>query len=128
MALSSSRRLTVSSCREIAYQQGALRNVTYWVVFVVSRSRQKSMSVGEEKVQRALILGAGHVSAPVVEYLTKRNVAVTLGELCSCYFNVLYEQFALNITSIFSIVVEDRSGRHRISLSGSHTDSCGYQG
>ena len=43
------------------------------------RSKQKQL-YKEETSQRALVLGAGYVSAPVIEYLNRdKNVAFTVG-------------------------------------------------
>ena len=45
------------------------------------RSSVKARSMAQAAVKRVLILGAGYVSGPVVDYLTRdKNVHVTVGK------------------------------------------------
>jgi len=53
------------------------------------RERQKASLALREKDKKILLLGAGYVSAPVVDYLTRdTNVSVTVGNLADalCYY------------------------------------------
>lgn len=42
--------------------------------------REKQSRVIASSMKKVLLLGAGYVSAPVVEYLTTQGVAVTVGK------------------------------------------------
>ena len=68
------------------------------VCVCVCRERQKARLALREKDKKVLLLGAGYVSAPVVDYLTRdEHISVTVGQPHNldtirydtrCYFNV----------------------------------------
>lgn len=50
---------------------------------VCGRSRHKASMALKEKNKKVLLLGAGYVSAPVVDYLTRdQHISVTVGASC----------------------------------------------
>ena len=54
--------------------------LTFVLYTVYSRAKHRVVGDYDEQTKRVLILGAGYVSAPVVEYLTRQNdVAVYVG-------------------------------------------------
>lgn len=73
------------------------------------RRRTKHRIVGDYDAQtkRVLLLGAGYVSAPVVEYLTRSNdVAVYVGESQSLFgfvFVFAFVSFVLRLSFLFQL-------------------------
>ena len=51
--------------------------------------REKQRRVDASAMKKVLLLGAGYVSAPVVEYLTSQGLAVTVGMSSGCSKNLL---------------------------------------
>jgi len=55
---------------------------TDWTIGGCRRERQKARLALREKDKKVLLLGAGYVSAPVVDYLTRdRHISVTVGKV-----------------------------------------------
>lgn len=57
-----------------------------------SRAKHRVIGDFDEQTKRVLILGAGYVSAPVVEYLTRSNdVAVYVGKMALKTISLLFK-------------------------------------
>jgi len=66
----------VASSKEVVEKSGLRDDLLLWC----ARSRHKVTMALREKDKKVLMLGAGYVSAPVVDYLTRdEHISVTVG-------------------------------------------------